>query len=256
MPGLLTLTGQVTRALARGLVDRETSLGRKLSLLGGFTASGLRLARGMAVGRLGPRPEQPLRLWDFETCPHCRIVREALTTLDLDAEVRPCPRGGARFRGELGGNTVPRLEDPNTGEVLSGSQAIVAYLYARYGATKAPGVLNATPVRLLTGLGAALLTGGRGGVARPSRAPAQPLELYSFEASPFSRFARQTLCELELPYVLRNVGKGSKRRRAFVERSGTMQVPWLFDPNTGWQGFESRVIQRYLEDTWGAPDVQ
>lgn len=248
----LKVAGQVTRALAAGVVDSKTSLSQKLELLGGFTASGLRLARGMTVGKLGPRPELPLRLWDFERCPHCRIVREALTALDLEVEVRPCPRGGTRFRPELKGPGVPQLEDPNTGVHLVGSTVIVKYLYDRYGAGAPPGFLNTTPVRVATGLAARVLTFGRGGEARPSRAPEKPLELYAFEASPYSRFARLTLCELELPYLLHNVGKGSKRRRAFVARSGKMQVPWLHDPNTGWEGFESRVIQRYLEDTYGA----
>lgn len=247
----LKVAGQVTRALAAGVVDPKTSFTRKLELLGGFTASGLRLARGMTVGKLGPRPAQPMRLWDFERCPHSRIVREALTALDLDAEVRPCPRGGTRFRPELKGPGVPQLLDPNTGEHLVGSTVIVRHLYERYGAGSPPRLLNATPVRVATGIAARYLTAGRGGEARPSKAPAQRLELYSFEASPYSRFARVTLSELELPYLLHNVGKGSKRRRAFVERSGKMQVPWLHDPNTGWQGFESLVIQRYLEETYG-----
>jgi glutathione S-transferase len=95
-----------------------------------------------------------------------------------------------------------------------------------------------------------VLTAGRGGRARRSRAPAQPLELYSFEASPPCRMVRFLLCELELPYLLHNVAKGSPRRADFVARSGRMQVPWLNDPNTGWQGFESLEIERYLEATY------
>lgn len=250
MASPFTVAKQVTRALGSGLVDRQTSASRKLALLGGFTASGLRLARGMSVGRLGPRPERPFILWDREGCPHCRIVREALTTLDLDAEIRPCPRGGTRFMSQLERKVVPFLEDPNTAVRMGESADIVRYLYAHYGDGPAPVLLNTLPVRGLTGALAVLLTGARGMKARPSRAPAQPLELYGFEASPFSRFARLALCELELPYLLHNVGKGSKRRRAFIERSGKMQVPWLADPNTGWQGFESLAIERYLVETY------
>ena len=44
----------------------------------------------------------------------------------------------------------------------------------------------------------------RGLKARPSKAPDEPLELYSFESSPYSRLVRERLSELELPYVLRN----------------------------------------------------
>ena len=86
---------------------------------------------------------------------------------------------------------------------------------------------------------------------RPSKAPATPLELYSFEASPFCRLVRETLCELELPYLLHNVAKGSARRDAFVELSGKMQVPYLVDPNTGIEMFESTDIIAYLEATYG-----
>jgi glutathione S-transferase len=251
-PGLVTVTVDTTKALGRTVTDPSTSLGRKLMLLGGFTASGVRFARGTVVDALGPRPAQPLRLWDFERCPHSRIVREALSALDLDAEVRPCPPGGARFRSQLGGGTVPRLEDPTAGVTLSGSQEIVAHLHSRYGTGTPPGLVNAVPVRVVTGLLARLLTAGRGGRARPSRAPGKPLELYSFEASPPCRMVRFLLCELELPYLLHNVAKGSPRRTDFIARSGRMQVPWLHDPNTGWQGFESLEIERYLEATYAA----
>ena len=82
-------------------------------------------------------------------------------------------------------------------------------------------------------------------------APAQPLELYSFEASPFCRIAREALSRLELPYVLHNVAKGSQKREAFVARSGKMMVPFLVDPNTHSAMFESADIARYVEETYG-----
>jgi glutathione S-transferase len=246
------IVGQVSGAIFRGLASREYTLGRKLAIVGGFTASGVRLARGMTVRKpVGARPEKPLTLWDFERCPHSRIVREALTELDLDVEVRPCPRGGTRFRPALqGGSGVPQLRDDNTGEHLVGSTVIVKHLFARYGNGSAPFLVNATPVRIATGLVARALTGGRGAFARPSRAPEKPLELFSFEASPYCRFARFVLCELELPYTLRNLGKGSPKRRAYIERFGKSQFPYLRDPNTGWEGFESLEIERYLERTY------
>ena len=91
------------------------------------------LARGGAGGRaggLGPRPMRELVLYEFEACPFCRKVREALTRLDLDAEIRPCPRGGRRFRPELvarGGKAqFPYLVDPNAGLELYESNDIKA----------------------------------------------------------------------------------------------------------------------------------
>ncbi len=92
--------------------------------------------------------------------------------------------------------------------------------------------------------------GSAGAFVRPSKTPDQPLELYSFEASPFCRLVRERLCELELPYRLHNVARGSAAREAFVERSGKMQVPYLADPNTGVEMFESADIVRYLDETY------
>ena len=252
---MLELTKQVSGAIVRGLTHKDYTVGRKLEIVGGFTASGLRLARGMTVVKkqLGPRPEKLLRLWDRERCPHSRIVREALTALDLDVEVRPYPRNGTRFKAELQGPGVPQLEDPNVGKTIVGSTACVAHLWATYGVGSPPlGFLNLTPFRISTGLTMRLLTAGRGADVRPSRAPEQPLELFSFEASPYCRFVRFALTELELPYTLRNLGKGSPRRKAYVERFGKAQFPYLIDPNTGWQGFESLEIERYLERTYAA----
>lgn len=251
-PGLVLVSKQIAGAIWGGVVDPKLSFNRKTDVLAGFLASGLRLAHATVVGKLGPRPEKRLVLWDFERCSASRAVREALTTLDLDAEVRPCPMGGTRFRGELeGGRGVPQLHDPNTNQTLAGSQTIVRHLYTHYGVGAGPLVLNREPVRLLTGIPIRFLT-RIGARARPSRAPEQPLELYSFESSPYCRFARAALCELELPYVLHNVGKGSPKRREFIARTGRMQVPWLFDPNTGTGLFESQAIEKYLQDTYGA----
>jgi hypothetical protein len=35
--------------------------------------------------------EPLLVLYEYETCPFCRLVRETLTDLELDFEMRPCP---------------------------------------------------------------------------------------------------------------------------------------------------------------------
>jgi glutathione S-transferase len=99
---------------------------------------------------------------------------------------------------------------------------------------------------------ASLVRAGHGRAARPSRAPAQPLELWSFESSPYCRLAREALCELELPYVLHNVGAGGAGRPDLLARAGKIQVPYLEDPNTGTHMFESRDIVRYLATTYAA----
>ncbi len=214
-----------------------------------------RFLTGNYVGNLGERPEQPLQLYEFESCPFCRKAREALAILDLDAMVFPCPKGGTRFRPELGARAgkeqFPYLVDPNTGEEMYESDDIVRYLFDRYGEGRVATALALGP---LTDVGSALAGIPRlnaGGRARPSRAPEEPLELYSMEASPFCRLVRETLCSLELPYHLHNVAKGSPRREAFIARSGRMMIPWLFDPNTGKGMFESADIVEYLEQSYG-----
>jgi glutathione S-transferase len=251
MASLVALSKQIVAALVNAITDSDYTVGRRLLIVGGFTASGLRLSAGMTVRKLGPRPSQPLRLWEYEASADCRSVRETLSSLDLDAEIRPCPRGGTRFRSELNGEAVPRLEDLGAGITLSGAVAIVRHLHERYGIGRPPGLLNAAPTRAISGLGVRLLTGGTGAVARPSRMPAQPLELWSFEASPYCRLVRAALSELELPYTLHNVAKGSPHREAYIAMSGAMRVPFLHDPNTGERMFESLRIEQYLQATYG-----
>ena len=58
---------------------------RAIDVASSFALSVARLGAGMKVGSLGKRPEQLLELYEFEACPFCRKVREALSFLDLDA---------------------------------------------------------------------------------------------------------------------------------------------------------------------------
>ncbi len=208
-------------------------------------------ASGMSVGSPGARPAEPLVLYEFENCPFCRKVREALSDLDLEAHVLPCPKKGTRFRPELvkrGGKAMfPYLVDPNTDVEMYESDDIVAYLYEHYGKGAPPLGLRLGPLTLLGAQLASATRGTKGVRVEPSRPPEAPLELWSFEASPFCRIVREKLCSLEIPYLLHNVAKGSPRREAFVKQSGRMQVPWLRDPNTGTELFESADILAYLD---------
>ena len=217
-------------------------------------ATVVRFPTGIRVGALGPRPAIRLELYEFESCPFCRKVREALTMLDLEVLVKPAPHGGERFRPEgiaLGGKQqFPLLVDKNQDVVLYESDAIVAHLYAHYGTGSAPLGLRLGPITMASSTLASLVRAGNGGRAQPSKAPVQPLELWSFEGSPYARRAREVLCELELPYVLHNVGRRSPSRPALLARAGKVQVPYLEDPNTGTKMFESRDIVRYLRSTY------
>jgi glutathione S-transferase len=227
---------------------------RALDVSTAYLASAFRGLSGLRVGRLGPRPEQRITLYDFEACPFCRRLREAITMLDLEVMVYPCPSGGTRYRPKViergGKSQFPYLIDPNTGHEGYESADLIAYLYETYGAGSVPLQLRLGPLDVLGSGFASLSRAARGRTARASRSPDAPLELYSFEASPYCRLAREALCELELPYVLHNVGKRSPSRTAFVERSGKMQVPYLVDPNTSTETFESADIVRYLNQTY------
>ena len=229
-------------------------MNRVLDVASSLGASAARLGMGGQVGPLGPRPKQPLELYEFEACPYCRKAREALSLLDLDALIHPCPKGGPRFREEVkrrGGKYLfPYLVDPNSGREMYESDDIVDYLFQEYGSGAPPVLLRRG---LLTDATAMLASGWRpafGARYRPARQPQQPLELYGFESSPFCRIVREALCSLELPFLLHNVAKRSSKREAFVKRSGKMMVPYLADPNTGQAMFESADIVRYLEQTY------
>jgi glutathione S-transferase len=231
-------------------------MNRTLDIATSLAATLARLGGGLRVEALGRRPEKPLELYEFEGCPYCRKVREALTALDLEAMVYPCPKGGSRFREivrERGGKAqFPYLVDPNTGQAMYESGDIVRYLFNEYGTGSVPLLYSIGPLFDATSALASAWRLGAGVKVEPSKPPVLPLELWSFEASPFCRIVRETLCTLEIPYHLRNVGKSSPSRDAFVERSGKMQVPFLADPNTQVELFESADIVRYLRATYGS----
>ncbi|OGP83344.1 MAG: hypothetical protein A2Y95_06785 [Deltaproteobacteria bacterium RBG_13_65_10] len=227
------------------MVDVATSLGASIA----------RMGAGLKASAPKKRPAKPLELYEFEACPFCRKVRDAITELDLEAMIYPCPKNGKRFRSKakkLGGKEqFPYLVDPNTGKAMYESDGIVRYLFETYGGRSASLLLTG-PFATLSSQIASVWRPIQGSRARASHAPKEPLELYSFEASPFCRIVRETLCELELPYLLHNVGKKSPSRKAFVKRSGKMQVPYLVDPNKGKAMFESADIKAYLLKTYGA----
>lgn len=245
-----------------------------------IVAGTLRGWRGTSA--FAPAREQPtklLKLYDIEVSPYCRLVREVLTELDLDVMILPCPAGGTRFRPEaerIGGKQqFPLLVDENAGTVLYESADIIEHLRRTYGKRKRSANKYLRPLSVGSSFLASALHWRPGGItgmkARPSKAPAKPLELYSFETSPYSKPVRARLCELELPYLLHNTGKGSwgdmgppsfrdqlfktpqgttRNRRWLAEHTGKVQVPYLIDANTGTAMYESGDILAYLDRTY------
>lgn len=252
-------------------------MGHTADVLTSILASTVRSWRGTSTKRKTPEPEKLLTLYDREGCPDCRFVREALTELNLDIQIIPCPEGNKETSMALkkasGSTLVPFLVDPNTHKKISGQDSIVSYLFQEYRGSKVPaklssGIKNAVASRIAT-----TLRLGSGTQALPAKAAERPLTLYSFESSPYTRLVRERLCEYGIPYTLINLGKQQRadmgpanfrmtlkrykplpdsKRDAFYQRHGNVQVPYLIDPNTQLELFESKDILQYLDNTYAA----
>ena len=201
------------------------------------------LLSSLAAGGRGtsgtPHPIQPdkiLKLYEFEGSPFCRRVREVLTTLNID------------------------------------------YLFKHYGHSgKTPKKYSHYPKIPVAALAGTIINGARGVWVNQAilqrEAPQQLLELWGFEASPFTRIVRAELTELELPYKFHNAAKerwqdqgpavlrlkpgkytplaGGKREQVLKVMGNNIQVPYLVDPNTGVKLFESAEIVKYLKQQYG-----
>lgn len=257
-------------------------MNHQIKVIQALASSLLEGGRGMQGTAFPQQPEKPLQLYEFEGSPFCRRVREVLTLLNLDYEVYPCPKGGQKYRKivqEKGGKQqFPFLVDENSGVALYESQDIIHYLFQHYGKTgKTPQKFAHYPRLPVVALAGTLVNGARGIWINKKiidrAAPAELLELWGFEASPFTRVVRATLAELELPFIYHNVAKerwqdmgpavlrfkpgkyqalaGGKREKVMDVMGRDIQVPYLVDPNTGVKMFESAAIVKYLNKYYG-----
>ncbi len=225
-----------------------------------FAATLVRLGRGISPrvnADARPDPKRLIELYDFEGCPYCRKVREVFCELDLDYLAHPVAHGSPRRQQllKLGGKVqVPYLIDPNSGTRRYESDDIIAYLNDTYGGGTRAGWRVPLP-SFLDNLNSAVASAVR--LARGTRcrqaAPTgmKPLTLYNMEGSPYCRKVRETLSELDLEYVVRNVPKGSPKRAELEKRGGKVQVPYLIDPNAKVEMYESDDIVAYLEKHYG-----
>jgi glutathione S-transferase len=227
-----------------------------------FAATIVRLGRGISPRVTADQrrpPKHLLELYDFEACPYCRKVREVLCELDLDYLAHPVAHGSPR-RHELlkvGGTVqVPYLIDRNTNTRLYESDDIIDYLNERYGAGQRAGWPLPIP-RIVDNLNSAVASAARLGrgsrcSVTTARTGLKPLTLYNMEGSPYCRKVREALSELDLPHIVRNVPKGSPKRAELQQRGGKVQVPYLIDPNTDQEMYESDDIVAYLQERYGA----
>lgn len=226
------------------------------------------------------RPKQPIILYEYEACPFCKKVRETMSVLDLDYLAYPCPREtlkshsvykDSRYRPivkKSGGTLMfPYMEDPNTQVKMYNSEDIMRYLITTYGQNaKLPISFRIANYGIFKFISLLLVSFCRPlmemGILRiPSKKPNKPLELWGYEASGPVRRVREVLSSLELPHVMHTVAGGSSKREGFMKehqhelseirkKLNFIKVPYLFDPNTNTQLFESKVIVKYLIDTY------
>mmetsp|Transcript_59365 Transcript_59365/g.141120 ORF Transcript_59365/g.141120 Transcript_59365/m.141120 type:complete len:346 (+) Transcript_59365:2-1039(+) len=209
------------------------------------------------------RPSAPLVIYEYDGSPFCRKVREACSVLALTVEYRPCPGARHGFAAELqakgGKMTVPYMEDPGAGVAMYESDDIINYLFDKYGpgADKVPFALKGTFAVVTCGIAAALrgFPGGKPAPgARADNTEMQSIEMWGYEGSPFVALVRTKLVELCLPHRVVYVPRGAPGRDILAQRNAPtrFQVPYIEDPNTGVNMYESPDICKYLDDVYGS----
>lgn len=211
-----------------------------------FIASTLRLGAG-GTGSSVSTHEMPLILYEFESCPFCRIVREQLSASGVNVHVKPCPKGGKRFRPEVkrrGGKAqFPYLVDPNdsadgTATAMYESADIAHYLRQRYVKASRPLIHWFGPINQVLSQFAALARYMNGTIARPAAQPDRPLFLYTSERSPGGRLVKEMLCSKELEYFWTAQDPNGQR------------TPLLRDPNSDRFVTGSFAILKYLRQAY------
>lgn len=212
-----------------------------LHLLFSALASVLRLGAGAPPKAQGsPETEsssEPLIVYEFEGCPHCRISREAISESGEAVLIRPCPKGGTRFRPavkKLGGKSqFPFMIDPGNETAIYESADIAKYILQKNGATR-PALHLVGPLNLLLSQLGVFMRLFAGTFRRPARHPDQPLEFCGVERDPRARLVKERLCEMEIEYLWRPI-KGE---------------PQLIDPNRDETIIGAGAIREYLTKTY------
>lgn len=171
----------------------------------------------LGAGRAGPtsiiKDQLPI-LYEFAACPWCRIARESISEAGLSVLVRPCPKGGEKFRPsvqELGGKAqFPFYMDEFVPKGMYESGDISKAMRTEYGAPRPLvhwlGLFNGILSSYAVLLG---FTGG--GTVSPSKPQSAPLVLYGNEASPSARLIKARLSCFELEYIWHPAHRGSPR---------------------------------------------
>jgi len=198
------------------------------------------------------RPKKPIFIYEDEASGECRMVREACSMLDLVVEYRPCPGSTGGYSDvlstvTLGKRTIPFMIDNNPSMYrpsLTGSVPIITHLFSTYG----PGESS---------IPKSLLGNGSKGASKSDRkarwdsTKMLPITLFGWEGAQYVKPVRDALTQLGLSHVMINCAAGSGNRSKLTSKTGgVFQVPYISDPNTGVDMFESAEIVKYLTQTY------
>jgi len=195
---------------------------------------------------------KPIVIYEYEASGECQRVRQACSLLDLVVEYRPCPGGVKGFSDTMstvtgGKRTVPFMIDNNPSMYkpsLYGVKDIVTHLFSTY----APEGTVIPKNLLATGGGSK----GKGinSKAREDNTKMKPITLYGWEGAQYVKPVREALDNLGLAHIMINCANGSSNRSKLTSKTGAFQVPYIQDPNTGVEMFESAEIVKYLIQTY------
>lgn len=249
----------------------------QLMELASFLPGILRAGRGSSVcgaassALAPPRPDKPLVLYSYEGNQFCRLVREVLTELDLEYELRSAGKESPR-REELseitgGSSQCPYLIDPNTSVKIAESGDIVKYLYEKYALWTPPSELLRSASGVVTPLLAPLykstapLQAGsyrenefeyKSDVAEAKAEiydmiSSKPVVIYTYELSPFCSEAIDLLKSTKTSFKEISLGKewipglikSPEKRAALLEMTGQSSLPHIFVGGTSIGGLYS-----------------
>ena len=219
---------------------------------------GIATGPGAACGadvKSWPKPKKTLILYEYAGQGRSRKVREACSYLDLTVEIRPSP--GARYgwsddqaRITNGERVLPFMIDASSVYTfrLRQETEIIEYLFENYGPGK-----DQIP-KALKGKGGGDKAKTLAKNVRPDFLNFKPITLYTIEGCSASNSVRQTLDGLAIPHKVVFCAKGGNNRAKFEKNcKGNFQVPFISDPNTKCDLFESKDIVNYLNTVYGDP---
>ena len=86
----------------------------------------------------------------------------------------------------------------------------------------------------------------------PTTKPVQPIRIFELEACPYCKRVREAVTMLDLDVLFFPCPRGGTVYREYVkEKGGKAQFPYIEDPNTDYEGYESDEIIKYLYKTYG-----